>query len=472
MDNQTVAVLDHGKSNVKLFICSKSGDVIDSRSTRNVSIESKNWRHTDLIGLNEWVFSTLAELNQNHSIGDIIVSAHGSGGVLVGDRNEVVGDGALVPMIDYEQELPEDIAMAYENIEASYLDRGSALMMGASHVARQLFWIETELPEAIERARWFLCLPQYWAWRMSGVAVSEFTILGAQSHLWNVPQSSWTELVRDRNWQRILPPMTSSDTVLGIIRPELAQKYSLPLDIKVHAGIHDSSANFYSYKSLGLEEFTVVSTGTWTVALAGEFDPLQLTEALGMTCNSDPFGNPVCGALTMAGREYETIAGVQPAGARADLSVIQELVLQGTMVLPSLGDDNGQFPGSARSGQIFGPKPDTQEERLALAIIHSALLTVECANTLGPDRTWILDGSYLQEPLYAAMVNSIRSLSAPNAKTFINEAADGLSRGAVALCYPSTVLPPTLGHPSKLDKVQGLKKYVEDWQRLARERVE
>jgi len=171
----------------------------------------------------------------------------------------------------------------------------------------------------------------------------------------------------------------------------------------------------------------------------------------------------------MAGREYETIAGVQPAGARADLRVIQELVLQGTMVLPSLSDDDGQFPGSARSGQIVGPKPDTQEQRLALAIIHSALLTVECANTLGPDRTWILDGSYLQEPLYAAMVDSIRSLIAPNAKTFINEAADGLSRGAVALCYPSTVLPPTLGHPSKLDKVQGLKKYVEDWQRLARE---
>ena len=44
MDNQTVAVLDHGKSNVKLFICSKSGNVIDSRSTRNVSIEAK--KHT------------------------------------------------------------------------------------------------------------------------------------------------------------------------------------------------------------------------------------------------------------------------------------------------------------------------------------------------------------------------------------------------------------------------------------------
>lgn len=40
-------------------------------------------------------------------------------------------------MIDYKQQLPEDIASAYDNITGSYLDRGSVMMMGASHVARQ-----------------------------------------------------------------------------------------------------------------------------------------------------------------------------------------------------------------------------------------------------------------------------------------------------------------------------------------------
>ena len=136
---EKVAVLDRGKSNVTLFVCSKFGNVLDSRSTPNVSLDGANCRFTCLEGLNEWVFSTLAELSQTHSIGNIIVSAHGSAGVLVGNRNELSGDGALIPMIDYEQQLPEDIASAYENIKGSYLDRGSVMMMGASHVACQLF---------------------------------------------------------------------------------------------------------------------------------------------------------------------------------------------------------------------------------------------------------------------------------------------------------------------------------------------
>ena len=110
-------------------------------------------------------------------------------------------------MIDYEQQLPEDIASAYDNITGSYLDRGSVMMMGASHVARQLLWMETIMPKVVQRARWFLCLPQYWAWRLSGVATSEFTILGAQSHLWNVSKSCWTRIVKNRNWERLLPPI-------------------------------------------------------------------------------------------------------------------------------------------------------------------------------------------------------------------------------------------------------------------------
>lgn len=118
---------------------------------------------------------------------------------------------------------------------------------------------------------------------------------------------------------------------MGLIRPEFATQYALPLDCKVRAGVHDSSAYLYSYKLLNLEEFCVISTGTWLVAMAEGLDPSGLREPLGMKCNSDPYGNPICGALTIAGREYEAIAGAQPAGAIADPSLIQRLVLHRTM---------------------------------------------------------------------------------------------------------------------------------------------
>lgn len=134
-----------------------------------------------------------------------------------------------------------------------------------------------------------------------------------------------------------------------------------------------------------------------------------------------------------------------------------------------MGDDDGQFPDSAGSGQIVGPPPDTAEKRLALAVIHSAILTFECTNTLGLDSTYILDGSHLRDLAYAAMVSSIRMITSPNAKTLVNENADGIARGAAGLCHPATVEPPILRQVYKLDNVRGLKKYVEDWQRLVQD---
>ena len=57
-------------------------------------------------------------------------------------------------------------------------ERGSPIMAGAAHLARQLLWLELEWPEAVARGRWFLGGPQYWAWRLSGVAAAELTYLG------------------------------------------------------------------------------------------------------------------------------------------------------------------------------------------------------------------------------------------------------------------------------------------------------
>ena len=131
-----------------------------------------------------------------------------------------------------------------------------------------------------------------------------------------------------------------------------------------------------------------------------------------------------------------------------------------------MGDDDDKFPDPAGSGQIVGPLPDTAEKRLALAVIHSAMLTVECAKTLGHDSTWILDGSHLRDPANAAMVSSTRVITSPNAETLVNENAYGITRGATALYHQATVDPPILRQVYKLDNVRDLKKYVKDWQTL------
>jgi len=423
-----VAVLDVGKSNVKLNAVTAAGEVVETLSVCNPVLEGPPWKHHDLQGLSDWVFDNLAALSGRHPLSTFVATGHGSGGMLVGSDPDD-GDGTVLPMIDYEQALPNDIREGYRPLSGSFLDRGSAIMHGATHQARQIFWMQQAQPYAFAKARWFLGVPQYWAWRLSSVAVSEPTVLGAQSHLWNVAERRWSPIVTSQGWARLMPPFATAWQAIGTIRPDLAKRYGLPADMKVLAGIHDSSANFYRYQAAGLEDATVVSTGTWIVALNAETPLTRLDEHRGMTCNSDVFGRPVGGALTMGGREFSHVAGVGNANGEADARLVGRLIEQGTMALPSFGDDDGLFPGSAGRGRIVGTLPVDDAERRALAVLYTALLTIECVDALANGGPLVLDGSFLRDPLYGSLVAALR----PDCETLASLEPYGVASGAALL---------------------------------------
>ncbi|HSK39485.1 MAG TPA: FGGY family carbohydrate kinase, partial [Arenibaculum sp.] len=371
-----VAVLDIGKTNVKLNAVTSEGAVLETLSTPNPSLDGPPYRHHDLATLECWLMDGLADLGRRHPLGAFVACGHGSGGVLVDD------DGPVAPMIDYEQPIPEHVGRAYADLAGPFEERGSAVMLGATHLARQMLWLETDHAQAFRRARWFLGLPQYWAWRLTGSAASEVTILAAQSNIWNVPGRRFTEIVRSRGWERLLPPFVPAWRTVGPLRPGLARRLGLAADLKVLCGIHDSSANFYRYQAAGLGGMTVVSTGTWIVGFSDDCDLSVLSEERGMTCNADIMGNPLAGVLTMAGREFALVAGDSAAGPNADPDELAWLVDAGTMALPSFGGEDGLFPGSAGRGRIVGPPPATPQARRALAVLYMALLTDVCLDAL------------------------------------------------------------------------------------------
>ncbi len=267
-----VAVFDIGKTNVKLFAVTGSGTILEELSAPNRVQGGPPYRHHDLDALEGWLLDRLADLGRRHPIEAIVACSHGSGGVLVGP------DGAAMPMIDYEQDPPPDITADYAGMAGSFRDRGSAVMLGSAHLARQMLWLERGWPDTFARATAFLALPQYWAFRLCGVAASEVTSLAAQSHLWSGADGRPTPLVARRGWERLLPPMRPAFETLGTLKPELARRCGLPPGTRVVCGIHDSSANFYRYQAAGLSDLTVISTGTWIVAL---------TDRTGVDLNSE-----------------------------------------------------------------------------------------------------------------------------------------------------------------------------------------
>lgn len=425
-----VAVFDIGKTSVKLSAVTLEGQVIEQQVTPNDVRPGPPWRHHDLAGLNEWLFEALPRLCDRHPIRHFIASGHGSGGVLVSADPDSADCGALLPMIDYEQPLPKGIVDDYAELAGSFEDRGSIIMQSSTHQARQALWMARAEPERFAQARWYLGLPQYWAWRLSGVAASEVSFQAAQSQMWNVVEQRFSPIVAAHGWERLMAPFHPAWETLGFVRPALSQRYGLPFDLAIHTGCHDSSANFYRYQAAGLQDFIVLSTGTWIVALCDRVAVAALDEHRNMTINADMDGRPLGGALTMAGREFTIVAGEQPTIERVDREAVRKLVGQGTFALPSFGADSGQFPASAGRGQILGPQPESAAERLALAVIYMALLSVTCADCLGHSRRVVLDGSYLGEPAYAALVAAFR----PGAETSVSHEPSGIAAGAALLC--------------------------------------
>jgi len=454
-----VAVLDVGKTNVKLSVADADGTILETQSTPNLVHPAPPYRHHDVVTLEAWLLGALAQLGQRHAIEAIVPCGHGSGGVLVDAA------GPVMPMIDYEDTPPAGVTATYKAIVGSFAERGSPIMLGASHIARQMLWLQTGWPDAFARAHAFLGLPQYWAWRLSGVAASEFSILGAQSHLWTVPARRFAPIVAARGWQSKLPPLAPAWATLGPLTPEIAKRTGLRPTTRVLCGIHDSSANFYRYQAAGRHGLTVVSTGTWIVAVSDETPPEALDEARGMGCNADPAGNPLAGALCMGGREFFLIAGEQPAGATVVPAILADMVARQSFAVPCFGEEDGLLPGRARHGSFVGLPPEGAAERRAVALLTTALLTDLLLDALGSAGPVILDGSFVGDPLYAALVAALR----PGQSVSANLHGYGTAAGAALLAGHTTRIAPaplTLTAPAALD-LPGLSTYRASWRALA-----
>ena len=89
-----IAVLDIGKTNLKLLVACEDGWPLETHSLPNAANTSGPYLAYDLAGLEEWFLDTLAIVSRRHAIGAVIATAHGCGAVLVDE------DKPVLPMMD------------------------------------------------------------------------------------------------------------------------------------------------------------------------------------------------------------------------------------------------------------------------------------------------------------------------------------------------------------------------------------
>jgi sugar (pentulose or hexulose) kinase len=418
-----IAVLDIGKTNLKLLVASDDGWPLETHSIANAANTSGPYLACDLASLEEWFLDALAEVSQRHAIGAVIATAHGCGAVLVDE------DKPVLPMMDYDAVSPAAIDQVYERIAPPYREVFCGIGAGAMRLAKQLLWQESAFPTEFARARTYLTTAQFFALRLGGRAASEISQLAAQGHIWDLRRHQPSSVMRQRGWARLLPQRAPAGAVLGTVSEAVARRTGLARSTEILCGVHDSNANLFRYKAAGMADASILSTGTWMIGFQRDLDPDKLDATRAMVLNIDVDGENVPSTLAITGREYDLIRKEEAAADAAVLAALPTLAARGTLALPSFTGDDGLFPGAAHRGRIIGPPPETPAEWQGLAVLYAAFSANRCLDALGSSKRIVIDGGFAANLPFARCLAALR----PSQHVSVSQSRDGTALGAALL---------------------------------------
>ena len=415
-----LAVLDVGKTNVKLAVLDAQGAVLWERRRSNTVLDAPPYPHYDVDGIWRWLLDELGVAAGRYPIDAIVTTTHGACAALVSDS------ALALPVLDYEHPAPELFSADYAALCDSFALTYSPTLPAGLNLGRQLYWQAKTFPQQFAQVRQILLYPQYWSWRLSGVAATEVTSLGCHTDLWRPQSGVFSGLAAKMGWGKLFPPFTPAWQSLGSLLPEIAAQTGLSPQCEVISGIHDSNASLLRHllsRPAG-EPFIVVSTGTWVIIGAIGASLAGLAGERDMLANVDVLGRPVACARFMGGREFAALND-PPAAGCTDVD-IAALVERGVFALPAFADAGGPFMG--RRGRLLG-MIGKGEERYALASLYCALLTDYCLSALGAEGDIVIEGSFTSNPYYAALLAALR----PQQQVWLSSDAAGTVGGVYLL---------------------------------------
>lgn len=429
-----VAVIDVGKTNAKVVLHDlEERRDLAFRSVANEVRRDGPYPHFDLDRLFAFIVESLGQVAAGHPLDAIAITTHGASIVLVDDA------GLSLPMLDYEYDIAGPESDAYEALRPAFTETQSPRMGQGLNVGRQLHWLQSRFPDAFARTRHILTYPQYWAWRLTGVAAVETTSLACHTDLWSPPRSAYSSLVERMGWAALFPPRRTAFEVLGPLRPEIAAQAGLADrgDIPVLCGIHDSNASLLPHLLSRPAPFAVVSTGTWVVSFAIGGRDVSLDPALSTLSNADAFGRPVPSGIFMGGREFDLLTGHEPETPSE--ATLRSVIERGIMALPGQTPGSGPFP-AAQGGWSIEPSILSRSERTAAASLYAALATAEVLHNIGADGPTVVEGPFARNDVYLRALRALtrRPVSAPLEGTGTSAGAALLALGADASIEPAT----------------------------------
>jgi sugar (pentulose or hexulose) kinase len=449
-------VLDVGKSNAKLALIDSRGDVLRSSAVANAS-ETNDEFGVLVLGverLASWLLEAVPALLQGVVPARIVAATHGAAFCALG------ADGLVLPPIDYEWDGYGDTTAAFDASLANFGHHGTPRLGQGLNAGRQIDYAMRRWPELTSSIQYWVPYAQYWSWWLSGVACTEVSSLGCHTGLWSPHRNRFSDWAVARGIARRFAPMRAAWDVIGTLRPALAERWSLPAGVEVVAGVHDSNACLARHLPRH-PDATIVSTGTWCVAMSPGGDTSRLTPERDELVNVAVDGRPVPTARFMGGREFAQLCD-ECDPAAATLASLREVLEAGWMALPSFASGSGPMP--ERRGRILchgsavgdGLSAVPVRLRAALAALYCADVTMLLIEDLGPRASTpgdvpppvILEGPLAGNPAYlAAMAAALE----PRSLLQSVDALEGTARGAWMLAWWPIASAESAGRPIRVD---------------------
>ena len=448
-DQRHIAVFDAGKTSCKLVLLNGE-DYAEIEVLRQefLVLQGPPYPHLDIDAMWSFLCDSLATFETKYGIDALAITTHACTAGLV-DADELV-----LPMLDYEYEIPPEVAAEYDDLRPAFEKTFSPRMPGGLNLGAQLHFLRTTFPKEYASAALYLTFPQYWSWRLTGIARSERTFLGSHSDLWLPKQGTYSSLVGTEFPKKLFAPMSlASDTAPA---NEIATKATgLKLGTPVTSGIHDSNASLLPWLDTG-EAMSVVSSGTWAVlmSIGGTLD--RLDSARDMLANVDAHGRPVPTARFMGGREYQMLTGGAVEEIR--ISDIEAVIANDTCPLPGRMSGVGPFP--LGPGGWTGSPPETDQAKVAGATLYLALMSDTCLSLVGTGDRVVIEGPFAKNTTYAQVLTAL--IECP---IHLSTDTTGTATGAAMLMGYAP--PRVLGPPLKPIQIEGLSAFRDRWRKLS-----
>ncbi|MGE7369722.1 FGGY-family carbohydrate kinase [Neorhizobium sp. NPDC001467] len=384
---ERIAVLDIGKTNVKVVIIDAvSGMEIAAVRMANHVLAGPPYPHYDVEGIWSFVLDALAQFALSPGYDAISIATHGACAALLDSQGRLA-----LPVLDYEHEYPQQVRDAYAAIRPNFAQTASPFLPGGLNLGAQLHYQKAMFPADFARVATIVTYPQYWAFRLTGVAANEATSLGCHTDLWKPASADHSDLVAELGLSDVMAPVRSAFDRLGTLLPEIAQRIGTTRPVSVFCGIHDSNASLLPHLLRRDSPFAVVSTGTWVVSFAVGGNLAGLDPARDTLANVDAFGRAVPSSRFMGGREFELLTSGWPQPADEDVAAaVDAMLATGRMLLPAVVQGSGPF--ARHKAQFIGDEPRTAAEMHALASIYIALMTETCLSLLDARGDTIVEG--------------------------------------------------------------------------------